>query len=58
MIEDDDAFGACDSLKAISFGGTREAWELLTHGKSIVIEHSDLSVSTPAVTFLNLKNKV
>ena len=57
-LEDEEVFGGCDSLTDISFGGSREAWELLTHGKTLTVEKSDLSVSTPTVTFLNLKNEI
>jgi hypothetical protein len=56
-IEDSDVFSACDSLTEISFGGSREAWELLNHGKIITVEESDLSVHTPRVVFLNLNGK-
>ena len=57
LLEDDDVFSACDSLREISFGGSREAFEFLTHGKSISIEKSDATVSTPNVVFLNLGDK-
>ena len=57
-LEDEDVFGGCDSLTEISFGGSRESWELLTHGKTLTVEKSDLSCFTPTVTFLNLKNEV
>ena len=55
LIEDEEIFSSCDSLTDISFGGSREEWELLTHGKSITVEHSDLTVTTPKITFLDLK---
>ena len=57
-LEDTDVFGGCDSLTDISFGGSREAWELLTSGKTLTVERGDLSLFTPKVTFLNLKNEV
>ena len=50
-IEDMEAFGACDSLVEISFGGSVEEWEYLTGGKSITVERSDLSLYTPRVIF-------
>jgi hypothetical protein len=56
-IEDDDIFSACDSLTEISYGGSREGWELLTHGKILTVEKSDCSLNTPKVVFLNLKDK-
>ena len=56
-IEDDDIFSACDSLTDISYGGSREEWELLCHGKIMTVEKSDSTLVTPRVTFLNLKDK-
>ena len=39
------------------WGGSREEFELLTHGKSISVEKTDGTVSTPNVIFLNLGDK-
>ena len=55
-IEDDDIFGACDSLAEVSYGGGREDWELLNHGKTLTIERSDLTMHTPRVIFLDIKD--
>jgi hypothetical protein len=57
-IEDDDAFSACDSLSEITFAGNREQWEYLNHGKTLTVQRSDLSYSSPRVTFLDLKKEV
>ena len=57
-IEDEDAFSACDSLSEISFGGSRESWELLTHGRTLTVEKSDCSLFTPQITFLDLKDEI
>ena len=48
-------FDACDSLTDISFGGSREAWEAVCHGRALTVQKSDLTVSTPRVSFLDLK---
>ena len=56
-IEDDDIFSSCDSLTDISYGGSREGWELLCHGKALTVERSDATLVTPRVTFLNLGEK-
>ena len=53
-IEDEDAFGGCDSLTDISFGGTKEAWEMMLHGKTLTFQKSDCTVATPKVSFMNL----
>ena len=53
-LEDDDVFSLCDSLSEISFGGSQSEWELLLHGKALTVEKSNLTVSAPKVTFLNL----
>jgi hypothetical protein len=53
-IEDEDAFGGCDNLTDISFGGTKEAWEMMLHGKTLTLQRSDLTVATPKVAFMNL----
>ena len=57
-LEDEDIFGACDALSEISFGGSREAWEMLCHGRSLTVERSDATLATPRVIFLDLKNEV
>ena len=44
-----------EKLTSLPSSVPREGWELLTHGKSITVEHSDLTVSTPKITFLDLK---
>ena len=51
-----DAFAYCDSLSEISFGGSREAWELLMHGGALTVEKTDGGVNTPRVVFLNLSD--
>ena len=56
-LEDGEIFGGCDSLTDISYGGSRERWELLNHGKTVSVECSDMTVKTPRVTFLNLKDE-
>ena len=56
-LEDDDVFTNCDSLSDISFGGSREEWEMLTHGKTLMIECTNGAVKTPRVTFLNIDEK-
>ena len=58
VIFNGNIFSACDSLCEISFGGSREAWELLTHGKTLTVEKSDLSLFTPKITFLDLKDEI
>lgn len=54
-IEDMDIFSGCDALTDISFGGGREEWDILTGGKVLSHEKSNLDISTPKVTFMNLK---
>ena len=53
-IEDEDAFGGCDNLTDISFGGSKETWEMMLHGKALTLQKSDLTVVTPKVAFMNL----
>ena len=53
-IEDLDVFSGCNSLKDISFGGSRESFEVLTRGNAITVTKSDLTVFTPTVAFMNL----
>ena len=53
-IEDEDAFGGCDRLTDISFGGSKETWEMLLHGKTLTLQKSDCTISTPKVSFMNL----
>jgi hypothetical protein len=57
-IEDSDAFGGCDSLSEITFGGTKEEWEMLNRGRTLSVQRSDLSFYSPKVHFLGLKNEV
>ena len=54
-IEDLDAFGGCDSLSEISFGGTKEKWEMILRNRSLTIQKSDCSVSVPKISFMNLE---
>jgi hypothetical protein len=54
-IEDEDIFGGCDSLGEISFGGSREGWENIMRGRALTVQKSDLTVSTPKVSFLDLE---
>ena len=46
----------CDSLSEISFGGSKEAWELLTGGTALTLERSDSTLFTPTVHFLSLND--
>jgi hypothetical protein len=57
-LEDLDVFDSCDSLVEISFGGDLPKWEFLVGRGALTIQHSDLSVSTPKVIFLDLKDEV
>ena len=52
-----DAFYYCDRLAEISFGGSKESWELLMHGGALTVEKTDGSIHTPRVSFLNLPDK-
>ena len=54
-IEDFDAFGGCDNLTDISFGGSREKWEFVMRGNSLTIQRSDCTVSVPKIAFMNLE---
>ena len=54
-IEDCDAFGGCDSLCEISFGGSREKWESVMRGQSLSVQKSDCTVSIPKISFMNLE---
>jgi hypothetical protein len=54
-IEDNDAFGGCDSLTEISFGGSKEKWESVLRGGILTVQKSDCSVSVPKITFMNLE---
>jgi hypothetical protein len=56
-LEDEDVFASCDSLTDISFGGSKEAWELMSHGKTVTVLRSDMTVFTPKITFLDLKDE-
>ena len=53
-LEDLDVFGGCDALTDISFGGSKEGWERLTRARALTVQHSDLSVFTPKISFMNL----
>ena len=57
-VEDDDIFSGCDALSEISYGGSKEDFELLFHGKSVTVKRSDLTLSTPKITFLDLKHEI
>ena len=52
---DEETFFGCDSLTDVSFGGTRERWESLLGGRALTLQRSDLSISTPKVTFMNIE---
>ena len=54
-LEDEDVFSGCDNLREISFGGDEDTWKLLTHGRSIVIEDSELRPITPRIIFMNIE---
>ena len=54
-LEDEDVFGGCDALTDISFGGTKERWETLMRGRTLTVQRSDLSLSTPRVSFMNFE---
>jgi hypothetical protein len=56
-LEDEDIFSGCESLAEISFGGNEDEWSLLTRGSGIRVAHSDLTIHTPRVIILDLKNK-
>ena len=57
-IEDGDIFRGCDKLAEISFGGSKEGFELLFGTDALTIEHSDGTVSVPRVSFLEIKNEI
>ena len=54
-IEDNDAFGGCDALTDISFGGTKERWESLLRGQALTLQKSDCTIATPRVAFMNIE---
>jgi hypothetical protein len=54
-IEDHEAFGGCDSLTEISFGGTKEKWEAIMRGNILSIQKSDCSVAIPKISFMNME---
>ena len=54
-IEDCDVFGGCDVLSEISFGGSKSEWRTLTGGREITIERGDMTVFSPHVSFLDIK---
>ena len=58
VLEDEDVFGGCDMLSEITYGGTKEEWEHIMHGKTLTLQRNDLSLSTPKISFLDLKNEV
>jgi hypothetical protein len=55
-IEDNEAFGGCDKLAEISFGGSREKWESVMRGSILTIQKSDCSILTPKISFMNLED--
>ena len=57
-LEDEEIFDGCDSLTEISYGGSREAWESICHGRALTATRSDATPFTPKVIFLDLKNEV
>ena len=46
-----------NALTDVSFGGSREGWELLLHGKTLTVECKNGELHTPRVTFLDIKPK-
>jgi hypothetical protein len=56
-LEDEDVFSGCESLKEISYGGSKSDWEMLLHSKTLTVEHKDGSLHTPRVIFLELNKK-
>ena len=57
-LEDLDVFGGCDSLELISFGGSEEAWRMLTRGATVTVNRTDLSVGTPKILFMDFKDEI
>ena len=57
-LEDAELFNGCDSLTEISFGGDQRLFDNITRGKAITVQRSDLSVYTPKITFMDLKDEI
>ena len=57
-IEDLELFSGCDSLSEISFGGSEEMFEMLTRGRPITVERSDLTRFTPKIIFMDLNDEI
>ena len=57
-LEDIELFNGCDSLTDISFGGDERLFENLTRGRTITVQRSDLTVHTPKITFMDLKDEI
>ena len=57
-LEDTELFAGCDSLTEISFGGDEALFENLTRGRAITVQRSDLSLFTPKITFMDLKDEI
>ena len=57
-IEDIELFNGCDSLCEISFGGDQRLFENLTRGRALTVQRSDLSLFTPKITFMDLKDEI
>ena len=52
------AFYHCDKLSQITYGGNKQEWEYLCHGRVLSVKRSDGTVVTPTVTCLGLKNEI
>ena len=57
-LEDTELFAGCDALTEISFGGDESLFENLTRGRTITVQRSDLSLFTPKITFMDLKDEI
>ena len=57
-LEDEDVFSGCDSLSEITFAGSEAAWESLNRGKTLTVQRSDLSLYSPKINCLDLKNEI
>ena len=57
-LEDAELFYGCDSLSEISFGGNEAMFENLTRGRVITVQRSDLTLFTPKITFMDLKDEI
>lgn len=54
-IEDYEAFSGCDALTDISYGGSKEEFFSLMHGRTLTLQRSDTSTFTPKIHFMDLK---